>query len=262
MLMLTHTWMLRMFLGADRAREVEPDFFVHNVAPDILTVHKDINAEMTHNIARFRPLPEEHGKAIFVQFHLLVDDIAHHGKICREATASFDPASRGYAYLKGRPLVKPIMDFHNSLGQEITGGEAAYCSHILIEIAVDQLLQDKLQGEVAEQFVTALGYTLDARMEDFCRTSAWLYGIEPEIIAESLKKGKDKYDAGSDDNFASRSGRMDLYIAKFGLDKREPSTWSGLNSLLDQAMEMVRDYEEFLLAAEKMIRQSDFRICL
>jgi len=251
-----------MFLGADRAREVEPDFFVHNVAPDILTVHNDINSEMTHNISRFRPLPEEHGKAIFVQFHLLVDDIAHHGKVCREAAAGFDPSSQGYAYLKGRPLVKPIRDFHSNLGQSISGDEAAYCSHILIEIAVDQLLQDKIQTDVARQFVTALGYTLDAKMDDFCRTSSWLYGIEPQIIAEALKKGKDKYDTGSGDNFASHAGRMDLYISKFGLDKGDPFTWSGLKILLDQAMQLVKDYEEFLLTAVKVIRQSDFRIRL
>ena len=262
MLMLTHNWILRMFLGARLARDAEPDLFVYNVAPDILTVHDDIRAEMTHKIARFRPLPKEHRKAACVQFHLLVDDIAHHGRLCREATAGINPLSAGYAYRKGRPLVEPIMDFHRRMGRPVSSDEAAYCSHILIEIAVDQLLEDEIQQELSRQFVTALSYTVEAKIEDFCSTSSWLYGIRPEIIADALKKGKDKYDAGGDENFSSLSGRMALYIDKFRLDKTDHSTWSGLRNLLDQAMSVANDYEEFLITAVKMISKSDFRIRL
>ncbi len=116
MLMLTHTWVLSLFLGPGMVREAEPDLFLHNVAPDLLTVHNNINSEMTHGVARFLPLPEEHRKAALVQFHLLVDDISHHGRICRKPTASFDPLSDGYAYRKGRTLIRPIMEFHGKLG--------------------------------------------------------------------------------------------------------------------------------------------------
>lgn len=259
MLMLTHTWILKKFLGCDLAREVEPDLFIHNVAPDILTVHQDISSELTHGVARFLPLPEEHRKANFVQFHLLVDDIAHHGRICQNAAVSFDPSSSGYTYRKGAPLIKPITDFHNSLGRPVSYVEAAYCSHILIEMAFDQVLQEGEQQELASLFSAALSHTVEAGLEDFCRTSSWLYGIGPEVVAEAIKKGKDKYGVGGEDNFASLSGRMALYIGKFNLDKDNREVWSGLRGLLGQAMSIVNDYEEFVIAAIKEIRNSAFK---
>ena len=51
-------------------------------------------------------------------FHLLVDDLAHYGFICPGIPAEFDPDSHGYSYIKGKPLINPIMDFQKKAKQE------------------------------------------------------------------------------------------------------------------------------------------------
>jgi len=260
--MLTHTWILKEYLGRNDASEVEPDLFIHNVAPDILTIHQDIRSDMTHGVERFLPLPEEYRKANFVKFHLMVDDIAHHGRICQKATAEFNPASGGYAYRKGTALIEPIRDFHKSLGQAISHAEAAYCSHILIEMAFDQVLQEETDRELVSIFSAALSYTLEAKLDEFCQTSSWLYGIGAPVIAEALGQGREKYDVASEDCFASLSGRLALYIGKFKLDNDNAAVWSGLQSLLSQAIDIVDDYDEFLIGAMAQIRDSGFKTCL
>jgi hypothetical protein len=259
MLMLTHTRILRMFLGSNTLKNIEPDLFIHNVSPDLLHVHKDITPDMTHTVERFRCYPEAHKKAAFVQFHLLVDDIAHHGRISK-GTADFDSNSEGYAYRRGRPLIGSIRDFHNSIGRPISYDEAAYRSHIIVEMAFDQALQDgEAQYDLDSFFLEALNYTVSDKMDDFCRTSSWLYGIREETIAEAIEQGREKY--MRDDSaglFASFDGRIALYINKFGLDYDSAATWSGLKDLLHRGTGIVKDDEGFLTTTISSIREAGF----
>ncbi len=260
MLMLTHTWMLLMFLGPGLARTAERDLFVHNISPDILPIHQDITTDMTHGLPRFRHLPGEYSKAFFTQFHLLVDDIAHYGRICAAAPKIFDPHSNGYAYRKGRLLIAPLLDFHSSIGHRLNYAEAAYRAHIIIEMAFDQVLQDEGgREELVPLFFEALNYTLDDKLEDFCRIAAWFYGIDTATIAEALRIGKEK--CAHEERtalFASLNGRIALYIGKFGLDVHHPATWSGLHDLLLQGVEITADYEDFFRKTIAAIRATGF----
>ncbi len=259
MLMLTHTWLLRMFLGPHLSKSVEPDLYIHNVSPDILPIHKDITTDMTHGAERLSRLPQEYKKANFTQFHLLVDDIAHYGRICKDPGKTFNPDSGGYPYRKGRMLIEPLVEFHRGIGHRISYHEAAYRSHIIIEIAFDQVLQDGDEPyDILPLFFGALHYTVEDKMEDFCRTSSWFYGIREATIAEALKKGKEKCTRESPEPFASFAGRVALYIGKFGLDRHDDATWSGLSNILLQGMDMVSDYEDYLAETIKAIRETGF----
>ncbi|MGD0276164.1 MAG: hypothetical protein ABSB79_08930 [Syntrophales bacterium] len=106
--MLTHTWLLRSFLADHRLQLDSPDIYVYNVIPDLLPIHGDATSALTHGIGRFSTLPIEHRKVAFVRFHLLVDDMAHHGRLIHRAESEFDAMSKGYTYRKGRFLVDDI----------------------------------------------------------------------------------------------------------------------------------------------------------
>ena len=95
-------------------------------------------------------------------------------------------------------------------------------------------------------------------MDDFCRTSSWFYGINEKTIADALRKGQEKCVREGMELFASSSGRIGLYIGKFGLDTHDDATWAGLARLLQQGMDIVGDYEDFLEKTIKTIGESGF----
>lgn len=96
MLLLAHTWILKEFLALDPRKCRDPDIYIHNLSPDILTIHEAIKPVTTHGISRFRNFPSRYKKAAFVQFHLLVDDMAHYGEITDDLNNVFNPDSGGY----------------------------------------------------------------------------------------------------------------------------------------------------------------------
>ena len=254
--MLTHTWILKEFLGTDRLSRDVLDMFVYNVSPDILSIHGTITSDMTHGIPRFRPLPRQYKKAAFVHFHLLVDDIAHHGKISRTAVRGFNPNSDGYTYVKGRPLVRPIMDFYKSIGKEIGYSRAAYQSHMIIEMTFDLVLhQARGNGELIPLFCEALEYTVQNRLREFSETNAWLFGIGEEIIDEAIRQGRDACSMDRMGRFMDMEGRIGLCIDKFGLDRNDDSTWRGMKNLIASGMALVADYEDFLYPAMREIKK-------
>lgn len=259
MLMLTHTRLLKMFLSSYPEKDIGLDAFIHNVSPDLLPVHEGITSDMTHKMDVSRTYREDHKYAAFVRFHLLVDDIAHHGRIYRDASG-FDPDSQGYAYRKGKPLIEPIMDFHSSIGLPINYSEAAYRSHIIVEMAFDQAIQDgESDYDLDSLLLDALDYTVTDKMDDFCSTSSWLYRIPEKTIAEAIKEGREK--CIRDDKaelFASSAGRIALYINKFGLDSQNDAAWSGLRNLLRQGEGLVDNYEEFLTSTIRSIGEACF----
>jgi hypothetical protein len=261
MLMLTHTWILRKFLGSGLSESIEPDLYLYNVSPDMLPIHSDITPDMTHGISRFRRPPKEHRKAAFVQFHLLVDDIAHYGTICQKGRIDFDPHSNGYAYRKGRLLIEPLIDFHKSIGSKISYNQAAYRAHIIVEMAFDQIIHDRAAAnrEFNLPFPDVLNYTVENRLQEFCRTTSWLYGIHEQTIAAALKQAIERSNRDSAaSSFASFSSRIGLYIGKFGLDRNDEATCCGLEKLMHCGMDMVSDYDDFLATLLITIRESGF----
>ncbi|MFA4916471.1 MAG: hypothetical protein WC560_07355 [Syntrophales bacterium] len=259
MLMLTHTWILKEFLGRGRLSSDVLDLFVYNISPDILPFHKAITSNMTHGIPRFLRLPNQYKKAAFVLFHLLVDDIAHHGKIGKTAVRNFNPNSDGYTYVKGKPLIRPIMDFYKSIGREIDYSHAAYQSHLIIEMTFDLALHQGMGSDnLVPLFCDALEYTVQNKIEEFGEVQAWLLNISEEIIADAIRQGKHTCSRDRMSRFMNVEGRVGLYLDRFGLDRNDDSTRAGIRNLLNCGMALVSDYEDFLYPTIKEIRNSPF----
>ena len=75
--MLTHTWILREFLGGDYiSKQGLSDLYIYNILPDVLPLHEHITAEITHRSTGKTSPPAEFIKARYIYFHLLTDDFA------------------------------------------------------------------------------------------------------------------------------------------------------------------------------------------
>ena len=261
MLMLTHTWFLKEFIETNRISRDHLDIFAYNVSPDILPVHESITPAMTHRIPRLSRLPQEYHKAAFIQFHLLVDDMAHHGRIGEKAVMDFNPNSNGYAYVKGRPLIQLIMDFHRDIGSEISFSEAAYRSHMIIEISFDLVIYRR-NTFLTTLFSEALSYTIENKIGEFSGTLGWFFGIKQKIILEAIEKGAAVYTKDRIDSLTNIEGRISLYIDKFRYDSNDDKTRCGIRNLFKQAVDLVTDYENFLHTTLKAIKESGFKLPL
>jgi len=257
MLMLTHTWILKEFLGSDFRDHL--DLYIYNICPDLLPIHKCITSEYTHGIPRIYQYPPEYKKAAFVLFHLLVDDIAHHGRISTEPIRCFNPDSQGYAYLRGQTLIKPIMDFYNRIGLEINYSKAAYRAHMIIELTFDlRLNQEREQEKLFELFSEAVYHTADKKMDELCTTLDWIFGLDTVKIRQALEKGLSSHTLDKMKHLLNIEGRIGFYIDRFGLNRKDDPTWAGTRTLLLQGMQLVSDYDAFLHPTLNAIRNSGF----
>ncbi len=260
MLMLAHTWLLKEFLGGDfPAVDNQEDIFAYNVFPDMLPIHKAVTPAMTHGGSRFRPLSPKHLKAAFLQFHILVDDLAHYGAIIEPATAGFNPFAQGYTYLKGRELIEPIRDLYRSLGEEIDFSLAAYRAHLLIEMTFDQSLKrDDGDDGIMMILYKGLRSAFEINREEFELNLAWYFGIETRIISKAVEQAQRVCTYERIKEMANDKGRINLYMERFGLDSKDPSSLRGMTELIDSGMELVRDYPDFLKPTLSAITKSRF----
>ncbi len=259
MLFLAHTWLLKEFLTRESTSCPDPDIFIHNLAPDILTIHQAINPGTTHGISRFQRLPARYKKAAFAQFHLLADDMAHYGEITDASRDTFDPDSQGYCYLRGKALLGAIRDFYSGLGQDISYSNAAYRSHIIIEMALDLILhQEDGNNKLLELFREALRYTVRYKIDEFSETAAWLFGIGRETISEAMHHALDACTSPAPSSFMHTEDRAGLYIKKFCLDRDDAYTREGVTNLLKQGVTFVPDYRNFLLNTVATIKKVGF----
>ena len=60
MFMLTHTYFLQKVLGAADIKDIDPDVYVYNIAPDLLTIHPRISPHKTHKIRRSLQIPPQY----------------------------------------------------------------------------------------------------------------------------------------------------------------------------------------------------------
>lgn len=257
--MLTHTWFLKKLIGTDHIARDILDIFAYNVAPDLLTIHQSITPEMTHRIPLSSRLPKRYHKASFIQFHLMVDDMAHYGKIGGGTATgfNFDSNSNGYAYLKGRHLLQPIMNFYTDIESKISFDEAAYRSHMVIEMAFDLIVGKKEEG-LSTLFSDALGYTFENKLGEFSETLGWFFGIPQETVIEAVKKGIELYTKDRMDCMMNLEGRVHLYAAKFHHDPDDEEIRKSIKNLFNKGMDMVDDYEKFLYAIIEATEKSNF----
>lgn len=259
--MLTHTWLLRQLAG--NIERDDTDIFCYNAAPDMLSIHTGITSDITHRIPRFLALPPEHKKGAFVLFHLMVDDIAHHGRISPEPVADFDPEAQGYTYVKGAVLIPRFESLYRKNGQKLSRCDAAYRSHILIETAFDLVLcQAEGSAELIATLVESLDFVARHRIEAFSSTLGWLFGIEKDRIAAAIRRGHEIYTAERMASFMNVEGRTALFMDKFGLDRQDRKMWQGIYDIMMEGMAITGDYRAFLSEVVHVVRKAGFEPAL
>jgi hypothetical protein len=185
--------------------------------------------------------------------------MAHHGKFTDDLNNVFNPDSEGYCYVKGKGLIGPIIDFHNNLGEEISYSNAAYRSHIIIEMALDLILhQEEGSTDLMDFFYEALKYTFDYKISEFSETMAWLFGINQETVSEATRQALDSCTSSIKESFMNCEDCAGLYIDKFCLNGEDEFTREGVVNLLNQGINLVPDYKSFLLATIASIKKTAF----
>ncbi len=233
---------------------MSPDMFIYNVIPDILPIHESITSQMTHRIPRSRVVPAEFKKAVFVQFHLMVDDVAHYGAITANGSDEFHSNPGGYAYEKGKTLVPRIMDFHQQIGKPISLDAAIYRSHMIIEMAFDLLLFER-EGSLLGLFTEALDDSMRYKRSEMVSTLQWLLEIPGKTVEAAMEKGFAAYGVDRIYRTMSLEGRTRLYIEKFDYDSEDVN---GVEDLISRGMELSEDYEPFLAHTLKVIKDAGF----
>lgn len=247
MLMLTHTYLLQNILGRAGINNCDLDIFVYNIVPDLLTFHPHINSRQTHKIKRFYHIPPLYPKAAYVMFHLLVDDLAHYGFISSGIPDDFNPNSQGYTYIKGKPLIDSILDFQRKVKKEISYDEAAYRSHLIVEMIYDLAIANHIEdNRTIELLVDAVCLTAREKMDEFVSTINWLYGLDKVEICEVMQKAHSYMTCERIRKAMNIEGRIRLYAYKFGLQSDEQLYLAGIENIFLHARELLDDNEIFL----------------
>ncbi len=263
MLMLTHTWIMKEYLKHLGYNTVKPDLFAYNVIADILPVHREITAEMTHSIERFDSSPLIQNRESFIRFHMLLDDFSHYGAISEQKTGGFLADSPGFTYVKGRPLMAPVMDLHCRTGKEIDISLASYESHMLIEMAFDMVLcRDRGNDGLLESLYYGLRRMLDGDQVELSLFLSQKFGIASNTMSDALQQINRICTYDGMREILADKGRIQLCLEKFGMEKNDPESQRQMASMLDYGMNLVADYRDFLLPALTAIRQSGFHVNL
>ena len=255
MFMLTHTYFLQKVLGTVGLKNMEPDIYVYNIAPDLLAIHPNISPAQTHKLQRSLKMPHQYAKSAYVIYHLLIDDLSHYGYICSECQDEFNVNSKGYSYQKGNHLVKAIRDVHEIIGREISLSDAVYQSHLIIEMIYDLVILEHINSyKTIDILVEAIKYTAKNKMTEFIATINWLYGLEENEINEVIKSALVFITKESMEDIMNIEGRINLYQDKFGLKSNDRLFYDGLKDLFQQAMDLIDDDELFFMETAQVIK--------
>jgi len=257
--MLTHTYLLQKIMEVSNIENTGPDIYVYNIAPDLLTIHPDITSQQTHSIQRFISAPQDYARTAYVMFHLLVDDLAHYGKISLEFQEGFDPDSPGYTYVRGRSFVKEIIDLHKMINCEITYNEAVYRSHLIIEMIYDLVILKRIHAKKSIDILAeAIQYTREKKEEEFCGNMSWLYGIDKNAVYDVLSKAESFLTKDRMNNFMNIEGRIRLFIDKFGLKNQSELFQKAITILFSDALNSIEN-DEFLLEIFQAVEKSGWQ---
>ena len=261
MLMLTHSWVLLHYLGDQCLDDAYRDLFVYNVCPDLLPIQETLTSSQTHRPSRFVHPPDAFRKAAFIQFHLLVDDVAHHGQIPATPVTVFNADSDGYTYVAGRPLMAPLTELHRSLGKPLTHEAAAYESHMVMEMAFDQRLCQSNHEEsvfLVRHLHDALQATKNGGLDEFAATAGWFFGIDADVARDGLCRAADSYTMPRLERFMTLEGRVEGFARKYGLVNPDKQTRTILEDLMLEGMRIAGDCNDFLATVLEAIRQTGF----
>ena len=254
--MLTHTCLLQQIMDASNSQNRDPDIYIYNIAPDLLTIHPGITANQTHSINRFIEAPPDHQRTAYIMFHLLVDDLAHYGKISLQCQEGFDPHSAGYTYVKGRHLIGSIMDLYKILDRVISYNDAAYRSHLIVEMIYDLVILSHIQAKGSVALLEdAIHFTFDHRGNEFCEEIGWLYGIEKDHVRNVLKNAVSYITKERLERIMNIEGRIRLFTDKFGLRTNNAMFADAISALFHDALSSV-DNDNFLQETAATIKKS------
>jgi len=252
--MLTHTYFLQKFLAATDFRDIEPDVYVYNIIPDLLTIHPEISPDKTHNIKRSLQIPAQYSRSAYVMFHILVDDLSHYGYICSDGHKEFDPNSQGYSYLKGKYLINSILDLYRMIEKNISYKEAIYQSHLIIEMIYDLVILKQINSlKTIDLLVNSINFTVSNKMDEFVTTINWLYKFGEDEIKEVMKKASSYITKEGMEGIMNISGRINLYREKFGLKTNDQLFYDNVNNLFQYARDLIDDDESFLRETSQTI---------
>jgi len=251
MLMLTHTWILREFLGAEFISQQRlADLYIYNILPDLLPLHENITAEITHRPTGKTDPPPEFAKSRYIYFHLLIDDFAHYGE-GESRPGTFDPDSKGYAYLVGKEIRDSLKNIYRRAGRDVSPTDAAYRSHVLVEMAFDLELYEGERG-LMDLLTDSMNFTLAERLRELSRTAGWFYGIDESVIEQIMNRARF---LGNPDRLKSTmnvGGRVGLFLKKFR-DDLDGGSIAVLEDLFRLGMDLTRNKEEFLKDVSGML---------
>jgi hypothetical protein len=251
MLMLTHTWVLREFLGGDYiSRQRLADLYIYNILPDLLPLHEDITSEITHRPTGKTDPPHEFTKSRYIYFHLLIDDFAHFGE-GKSRPGSFDPDSKGYAYVIGKEISDNLIQIYRRAGRDVGPAEAAYRSHVLIEMAFDLELYER-DRKIMDLLTESMNFTLEERLQELSRTAGWFFGIDEQVIEETMNRARF---LGNPDRLKTTmnvGGRVGLFLKKFR-DDLDGRSIAELEELFSAGMDLTGNKEAFLKDVSGML---------
>ena len=256
MLMLTHTYLLQNILGMSGIKNHDLDVFVYNIVPDLLTIHQNINSEQTHSIKRLWQIPPLYPKVAYIMFHLLVDDLTHYGLICSGIPDDFNPNSQGYSYIKGKPLINLILDFQKRFNKEVSYNDAAYRSHVIVEMIYDLVIINHINNnQTIGLLEDAICFTAENKMDEFVATVNWLYGLDKGEACEVLKKACSYITKEKIQKIMNIEGRIRLYTDKFGLPSDDPVCYADIKNIFLQSKKLLDDDELFLRETTEAVRK-------
>ncbi|MGA2780432.1 MAG: hypothetical protein ABSF13_00775 [Smithella sp.] len=246
MFMLTHTYFLQRFLDAADVNNIDLDVYVYNIVPDLLTIHPRISPNKTHKIQRSLQIPAQYSRSAYVMFHLLVDDLSHYGYICSDYQEEFNSNAKGYSYVKGKHLINSILDLHKIINKEISYKEAAYQSHLIIEMIYDLVILNQINSfKTIDLLVEAINFTVKNKMNEFVATINWLYDVEKDEINEVMKNAAVYITRERMESIMNIESRIHLYKDKFGLKSNNQLFYDGLENLFQHARDLIDDDELF-----------------
>ena len=189
-------------------------------------------------------------------YHLLIDDLSHHGYICSGYQEEFNIHSRGYSYIKGNHLVNAIMSVYKSIDKDISVSDAVYQSHLIIEMIYDLVILKHIRAYgTIDILVEAIQFTVERKMDEFVSTMHWLYGLQEKEIIEVMKSALFFITRESMVSIMNMEGRMNLYKDKFGLRSDQKLFDDGLKDLFQRAVELIDDDELFYKDTVKVIKE-------
>jgi hypothetical protein len=260
MLMLTHTYLLQRILGETSFYSNDLDAYIYNIIPDLLTIHPNISSQQTHKIKRLLHVPARHPKAAYIMFHLLVDDLSHYGSICTDNIDEFNPYSQGYSYITGKPLIPDIINLHKSINNEISYNDAAYRSHLIIEMIYDLVIADYINlKKTISTLAEAINFTARKNIDEFVSTINCIYNLSEDEIKEVMEKASSYITTDRMEKIMNLEGRIRLYVDKFGLNRSDQLIIEGVRKIFLQAMDLANDNEVFLIETEKSIKKYGWR---